>query len=99
MDARRERKFSPGPRPADGGAGAPPFGSPGRDEAIRRLFASHYQLAPYRPLYDMARSVAGGARSPYAAAVALESWFRTGGGFTYNQHPPRTRGRPVLVDF
>ena len=83
----------------DWGAWAPPFGSPGRDEAIRRLFASHYQLAPYRPLYDMARSVAGGARSPYAAAVALESWFRTGGGFTYNQHPPRTTGRPVLVDF
>ena len=47
----------------------------------------------------MARSVAGGAHSPYAAAVALESWFRTGGGFAYNQHPPRTRGKPVLVDF
>ncbi len=83
----------------DGGALAPPFGSPGRDEAIRRLFASHYQLVPYRPLYDVATHVAGGARSPYAAAVALESWFRTGGGFTYDQHPPRTKGRPVLVDF
>jgi transglutaminase-like putative cysteine protease len=82
-----------------GGVWAPPFGTPGREEAVRKLFASHYQLAPYRPLYDMARSVAGGARSPYAAAVALESWFRTGGGFTYNQHPPPTRGRPVLVDF
>ena len=76
----------------DPGALAPPFGSRGRDEAIRRLFASHYQLDPYRPLYEMANSVAGGARSPYAAAVALESWFRTGGGFTYDQHPPRHEG-------
>jgi transglutaminase-like putative cysteine protease len=83
----------------DPGAWAPPFGSRGRGEAIRRLFASHYQLDPYRPLYNMANSVAGGARSPYAAAVALESWFRTGGGFSYDQHPPRTRGRPALVDF
>ena len=43
--------------------------------------------------------MAGGARSPYAAAVALERWFRLGGGFIYDQHPPRSRGVPPLVDF
>ena len=82
-----------------GGIWAPPFGTPGRERAVDNLFATHYQLKPYLPLYRMARRVAGGARSPYAAAVALESWFRTGGGFSYSQHPPLTKGRPVLVDF
>ena len=66
---------------------------------LAKLFARDGRLRAYEPLYDMARTVAGGARSPYAAAVALESWFRTGGGFAYNQHPPQTRGKPVLVDF
>ncbi len=35
----------------------------------------------------------GRARSPYGAAVALESWFRQSGGFTYTQRPPRTANR------
>jgi len=80
----------------------PPFGTPGRDEAIDWLFtksARSFEIAPYRPLYRLVRRVAGGARSPYAAAVALESWFRTGGNFLYDQHPPLARGRPELVDF
>jgi protein-glutamine gamma-glutamyltransferase len=81
------------------GVWAPPFGTAERDGAVHKLFASHFQLRPYLPLYRMARRVAGGARSPYAAAVALESWFRTGGGFSYSQHPPQTKGRPELVDF
>ena len=37
----------------------------------------------------LAEQVAGGAKSPYAAAVALEAYFRVGGGFIYDQHPPR----------
>ena len=78
---------------------APTFGTPDREVVLSKMFARDSQLRAYKPLYEMARSVAGGARSPYAAAVALESWFRTGGGFTYNQHPPQTRGKPVLVDF
>jgi transglutaminase-like putative cysteine protease len=78
---------------------APTFGTPDREIVLGKMFAGNRGLLAYKPLYEKARSLAGGARSPYAAAVALESWFRTGGGFAYNQHPPRTRGRPVLVDF
>ena len=44
--------------------------------------------------------MAGGARSPYAAAVALEQWFRFGGGFVYDQHPPKPpAGVAPLEDF
>ena len=44
--------------------------------------------------------MAGGARSPYAAAVALEQWLRFGGGFVYDQHPPKTPvGVAPLDDF
>ena len=80
----------------------PPFGTPGRKTTIDWLFtkSNHSgELDAYRPLYQQAERVAGGARSPYAAAVALESWFRTGGGFLYDQHPPRPHGLPPLVDF
>jgi transglutaminase-like putative cysteine protease len=83
----------------DPGTWAPTFRTPDRDALIADMFRSHPSLGAYRPLYQAARRVAGGARSPYAAAVALESWFRTGGGFTYNQHPPRATGEPTLVDF
>jgi transglutaminase-like putative cysteine protease len=81
----------------------PPFGTPGRRAAIERLFttsARAYELAPYRPLYLEALRQAGDARSPYAAAVALESWFRSSGDFLYDPHPPPPpAGVPALVDF
>jgi protein-glutamine gamma-glutamyltransferase len=35
-----------------------------------------------------AASVTRGARTPYAAAAALENWFRTKGGFKYTNSPP-----------
>jgi transglutaminase-like putative cysteine protease len=78
---------------------APTFGTPDREVVLNKMFAANAQLRAYKPLYATARSIAGGARSPYAAAVALESWFRTGGGFAYNQHPPPAHGKPALVDF
>jgi len=81
----------------------PPFGTPGRARKVEQLFSGQTRgstLEPYRPLYVNAQEVAGGAKSPYAAAVALERWFRTGGGFVYDEHPPRApRGVPALVDF
>jgi transglutaminase-like putative cysteine protease len=85
------------------GVSLPPFGSPRRWEAVDAMFDSHTRgspIAAYRPLERLARNIAGEARSPYAAAVALERWFRTGGGFVYDQHPPPVKaGVPPLVDF
>ena len=79
-----------------------PFGTPGRREGIDWLFAhSIYapRIDPYRPLYLQAERIAGDAKSPYAAAVALESWFRRG-DFLYDPHPPKPpAGVPPLVDF
>ncbi len=80
-----------------GRANAPPFLAPGRE---RRMFALLTgRLQPYAELYDRARAVAGQTRSPYAAAVALERWFRVTGGFTYSEQPGTTPGLPPLVGF
>ncbi len=82
------------------GVSTPPFGTPERARTMQQLFADPYPIAAYRPLYDKAVAVAGGAKSPYAATVALESWLRTGGGFVYDQHPPQPHGGvPALVYF
>ncbi|TMC67940.1 MAG: transglutaminase domain-containing protein, partial [Chloroflexi bacterium] len=73
----------------------PPFGTPARNATMER-FLSIY--GDYRPLYEKARRIVGNARSPYAAALALESWLRSTGGFTYTTHPPR-QGPEPLLDF
>ena len=86
----------------DQGVSLPPFGTPGRWGVVNasRVYVRGRRIDPYRPLELRARKIAGSAKSPYAAAVALERWFRTGGGFVYNQHPPRVKaGVPALVDF
>lgn len=71
------------------GVSMPAFGTPSRAELAQRLLAAHPEVAPYGPLDRLAEQVAGGAGTPYGAAVALERWFRTGGGFRYtgNVHP------------
>jgi transglutaminase-like putative cysteine protease len=80
----------------------PPFGTEGRTQGIDWLFTQSIyapRLDPYRPLFDKAEQVAGGAKSPYAATVALESWFRRG-DFIYDPHPPKPPPDvPALVDF
>jgi hypothetical protein len=79
------------------GVDAEPFGVPGRDAALAaRLRGS---LGPYRKLLTRARAVTGQTGSPYAAVVALETWFRTTGGFTYSETPGATPGLPPLVGF
>ena len=79
------------------------FGRPGRAAYVHYLmtdFARAGQLQPFARLQALAEHVAGGARSPYAAAVALEQWFRFGGGFVYDQHPPKPPlGVAPLEDF
>jgi transglutaminase-like putative cysteine protease len=77
---------------------APPFGTPGRAATMRELFTGR-QIAAYRPLYNTALRVVGHPRNPYAATVALEAWFRSGGRFRYDEHPPARRSVPPLVAF
>ena len=55
-------------------------------------------LPAVRGLYETARRVVGEPTTPYAAVLALESWFRQRGGFRYDESPPRAQG-PPLVDF
>ena len=77
---------------------APPFGVAHREQRIRALLHDHPFLEQYAPLARQAFAVAGNASTPYGAAAALETWFRTSGGFAYTNRPPLTGG-PALVDF
>ena len=61
----------------------PVFGVPDRDARMNTFFRREQLSRSYRPLYDIARQVVGTTTSPYLAAVRLEDWFRTGGGFSY----------------
>jgi hypothetical protein len=79
------------------GVTAPPFGAPDRDARLSKALTG--RLLPYAQLYERARQVAGETSSPYAAAVALEAWFRSTGGFTYSEQPGTTPGLPPLVGF
>jgi transglutaminase-like putative cysteine protease len=83
------------------GRNMPLFGSPGREDAVDELLAEpdFGPLEAYMPLYERARAVTEGAESPYAAVLALESWFRREGGFRYEEQPPRAIGAPALVHF
>ena len=71
----------------------PAFGAPGRDVSMQRFLAFY---GKYRGLYAKARRVVGDTRSPYGAALALESWLRSTGGFTYTTHPPPSGSDPLL---
>ena len=87
-------------RTVERGILTPLFGDPGREQWAQETFAFDRSLRAYEPLYDRAVRIAGSARNPYAATVALEAWFRTGGGFTYDESPPKAPpGTPPLVYF
>lgn len=88
--AGRELDLSPG-------VTVPPFARPGRDARVVELLRG--RLQPYAAVFNRARAVAGQTSSPYAAAVALEAWFRSTGGFTYAEQPGATPGLPPLVGF
>jgi hypothetical protein len=81
------------------GAAVPTFGSPEYAEWARAYFDSTSDGKRYRPLYDEAIRIAGRANNPYAAAVAIEAWFRSAGGFTYDEQPPRAGRAAPLVHF
>jgi transglutaminase-like putative cysteine protease len=79
------------------GVTLPAFGVPRRENTVFHLLTG--RLEPYAQVYDRARQVAGRTTSPYAAAVALEAWFRSTGGFTYSEQPESVPGLPPLVGF
>jgi transglutaminase-like putative cysteine protease len=80
----------------------PAFGSSGREQVMEGFFAQFgddFVVRAHEPLYREALEVVGQADSPYAAAVALEAWFRNEGGFTYNEQPPPFAPEPPLTFF
>jgi len=83
------------------GALLPPFGTPGRDETVASRISSSYHadLVPYRAVWERARQVTASTTTPYGVTLALERWFRTSGGFTYEEEPPQPQGLPPLADF
>jgi transglutaminase-like putative cysteine protease len=95
-ELRRYLEFVPGVR-------LPAFGASDREAKVERIFeerSQNFLVVSHEPVYDLVREVVGGARSPYAAALALESWFREQGGFVYEEQPPGPSGaEPPLVSF
>jgi transglutaminase-like putative cysteine protease len=77
-----------------------PFGVPGRERQVDRLFTDdlYFAMHRYRPVWDVAKDVTRGASTPYEATLAIERFFRTRGGFRYEERPPRS-SQPPLVDF
>jgi transglutaminase-like putative cysteine protease len=78
------------------GVTAPAFGTPDRTRRLTALLDAHPEVSRYIPLEKAALRVGGKAHSPYAAAISLESWFRTRGGFTYSNHPAVFSGAPLV---
>ncbi len=78
----------------------PRFGAPNRARRLNAILddPSYSDLGAYRPLYERAREVSRGAKSPYAAVLALESWLRQRGGFRYDEQPPLS-DKPPLIHF
>lgn len=72
-----------------------------RDAEVDAVFADRdrLDLVPYRGVLATARRVVGDAVAPYEAVVALESWFRSAGGFRYDEQPPTGVGLPPLAAF
>jgi transglutaminase-like putative cysteine protease len=76
------------------GVPMPPFGA--GEPAVRERLDAHPEIARYTQLEHAAFAVAGTARTPYAAAAALESWFRVRGGFTYTNRPAVFAAAPLV---
>ncbi len=77
---------------------APPFGKPGREEQVAKIFENSYVARQYKGVYATAKRVVGEPLTPYAAALELEAWFRAG-GFRYDETPPQVAGAAPLVAF
>jgi protein-glutamine gamma-glutamyltransferase len=73
------------------------FGTPGREALMRDLLRRGFGDRRYRRLYETALQVVGRPRNPYAAVIALETWFRSDPSFTYDESPPRRRVPPLVA--
>jgi Transglutaminase-like superfamily/TgpA N-terminal domain len=93
----RSKPDYPMPISVDNGAFVPPFGSRDRDRRVEETIAA--RTPAYAPLYEAAKGIVGRAKHPYAAVVAIESWLRDSGRFSYDEHPPVVPGAPPLVSF
>ena len=82
------------------GRDLPVWRSADRDSSVRELLGqpANDRFEAYTALYEIAGRVTRSAESPYAAVLALESWFRQRGGFVYDEQPPNAEG-PPLVSF
>ena len=78
-----------------------PFGTDGRDARVDALFDDerYLPLWPYEGLWNEAQRLRAGARTPYGAVVAIETWLRETGGFAYDESPPPSGGLPPLAHF
>ena len=78
-----------------------PFGFPDRERFIDARFDDERYLAlwPYEQLWNEATRLRAGARTPYGAVVAIETWLRSTGGFRYDESPPPADGLPPLAHF
>jgi hypothetical protein len=81
----------------------PAWGAERRGELVDEIFDErfgNFLLGSYVDVYRKAREIVGEAKSPYAAALALEAWLRSQGGFTYNEDPAQSlSAEPPLVAF
>ena len=80
------------------GRNLPVWRSSDRDRSVRELLGApaNDSFAAYTALYEIAGRVTRSAESPYAAVLALESWFRQRGGFVYDEQPPNAEGPPLV---
>ena len=82
------------------GTRMPVFHAPGRSARVAAALAANPGLAAYRPLWQQVRALAATSHTPYEAAVALEVWLRSAGGFAYDEQPPQPpSGVPPLAYF
>jgi len=81
----------------------PAWGAERRGELVDEIFDErfgNFLLGSHVDVYRKAREIVGEAKSPYAAALALEAWLRSRGGFTYNEQPAQSlSAEPPLVAF
>jgi transglutaminase-like putative cysteine protease len=82
----------------------PAWNASGRDAQMNVFFNATHEddadILALESVYQAAQGVIAEARSPYEAAVLIETWFREAGGFTYDEQPPLPiGGDPPLVDF